>query len=344
MSKQPIIIGIGGGKGGVGKSMVSSNLAVIYAQMGFKVALFDLDFGAANIHTLFGLRKPDRSLSDFFSTPKSQLKDYLLPTAIENLSFAPGSGYVPELANLKYMQKLKLIKQLRQVPVDLILLDLGAGSSYNVVDFFAMTDIGLIVTTPEPTATTNAYEFLKNVIFRSLFRAFKNHPKMNKILKSMVQSNQELQLSTIDSLLKYLDQHDPFAKETISHLIKSFNLCIIVNQAHKITEVRLGEKLQEISKKYLSLDLNYAGIIFYSGDVNTSVLKMSPVSILKPNSTTAKSIERMANMIMQNHASLSLRDLQTEAFSEQVKRVYSYAFSDFESTLLEKRKKTRINI
>ncbi len=341
MLKQPIIIGIGGGKGGVGKSMVSSNLAIIYAKMGFKVALFDLDFGAANIHTLFGLRKPERSLSEFFTTPKSKLNDYLLPTSIDNLFFAPGSGYVPELANLKYMQKLKLIKQLRKVSADLILLDLGAGSSYNVVDFFAMTDMGLIVTTPEPTATTNAYEFLKNVIFRSLFRAFKNHPKMDKILKSMVKRNNPLNLHTIDHLLNYLGEHDPFAKETVSQLIKSFNLFIIVNQAHKITEVKLGEKLQEITKKYLSLDLNYAGILFYNGDVNASVIKMSPISLLKPHSTTAKSIGRMANIIMQNHASHTLSDIPKELFDQQVKRVYSYAFSDFESSLLEKKKKAR---
>jgi flagellar biosynthesis protein FlhG len=341
MIKQPIIIGIGGGKGGVGKSMISSNLAVIYAKMGFKVALFDLDFGAANIHTLFGLRKPERALSDFFMTPKSKLNDYLLPTSIENLYFAPGSGYVPELANLKYLQKLKLIKQLRQVSADLILLDLGAGSSYNVVDFFAMTDMGLIVTTPEPTATTNAYEFLKNVIFRALFRTFRKHPEMDKVLKAMTHPSENLNLQTVNDLLNYLDQHDPFAKETVAHLIKSFKLFIIVNQAHKITEVKLGEKLQEIAQKYLSLDLNYAGIIFYNPDVNASVIKMSPVSLLKPHSTTTKCIERMAHIIMQHHASSRLSDIQAEEFSTQVKRVYSYAFSDYESTLLEKKKNAR---
>src|ERR1700722_16095086 len=123
MKKQsePLIIAIGGGKGGVGKSMVSSNLAVQYAQAGLQVVLIDLDVGAANLHTIFGIRQPPKGLGDYFTTPRSQLTDYFIDTNIPNLKLVPGSGFVPELANLKHVQKVKIITQIKNLSTDLVL-------------------------------------------------------------------------------------------------------------------------------------------------------------------------------------------------------------------------------
>ncbi len=338
MKYEPLIFGIGGGKGGVGKSMTSANLSVIYAQMGFKVALLDLDFGAANIHTLFGVIKPEKTLGEFFSTAKSQLSDYLLPTKVPNLNFAPGSGYVPELANLKYMQKFKLIKQLRRLPYDLVILDLGAGSSYNVVDFFAMTDLGIIVTTPEPTAITNAYEFIKNVIYRALFRVFRNDERILPVLKDMSNPCNPLNIETLSDLLKHLESIDPWAKETISQMLKHFNLYILLNQAQQVSEVRLGEKLQTITKRYLSLDLHYAGMLFHEKEVGQSVYKMSPISMLSPQSLTSQSLTRIAHLLMEGCTSSKVGEPNKDSFSEQVKRVYAQAFSDYESLLIKNKR------
>src|SRR3989339_539924 len=116
---EPLMMAIGGGKGGVGKSMISSNLAVQYALAGLKVIVIDLDFGAANLHTIFGLRQPSKSLGDYFSSPKSQLKDYFVPTSLDNLTLVPSSGFVPELANLKHQQRVKLINQIKTLEADL---------------------------------------------------------------------------------------------------------------------------------------------------------------------------------------------------------------------------------
>ena len=204
---EPILLAIGGGKGGVGKSMVSTNLAVHYTEAGLKTVLLDLDFGAANVHTIFGVRQPEKGLGDYFTTPRSQLEDFLIDSKLENLQLGAGSGFIPQLANLPHMKRTKLIKQIKSLPADLVMLDLGAGSSTNVIDFFSMTHAGIVVSTPEPTAIVNAYEFLKNVIYRILFRMFRNQPEITEILKISISPNNSLGITTIAELISEVEKH-----------------------------------------------------------------------------------------------------------------------------------------
>ena len=330
----PLIISIGGGKGGVGKSMVSSNLAVQYALAGMKVVLLDLDFGAANLHTLFGIRQPPRGLGDYFTTPRSKLTDYVVKTELDNLLLIPGSGFVPELANLKHMQKVKLINQIKKLNADLVLLDLGAGSSNNVVDFFAMTHAGLVVTTPEPTAIVNAYEFLKNVVYRILFRMFRNHKGISEILRISTNPNNHLNISTISELIEAVAQKNEWIADNIRDVCSDLDFYVIFNQARKTNEAHLGVKLRDICSRHLCLDLNFSGIIFYNEEVPTAVYKMRPISLADPESVTTKTIKRVATQTMNHIISKAIDGSKLENFEKQLSRVMVYAKKDFEQNLL----------
>jgi flagellar biosynthesis protein FlhG len=103
-NRGPILFAVGSGKGGVGKSFVSSNLAVQYAQAGLRVALLDMDFGAANLHTIFGISR-SKGWGDYFLDEKKDLKDYLTPTSIDRLSVILGSGFTAQLASLDEEKK-----------------------------------------------------------------------------------------------------------------------------------------------------------------------------------------------------------------------------------------------
>jgi flagellar biosynthesis protein FlhG len=331
------MISIGGGKGGVGKSMVSSNIAVQYAKEGLKVVLIDLDIGAANLHTIFGIRQPPKGLGEYFTTPRSQLSDYLLETSVENLLLVPGSGFVPELANMRHFQKVKIINQMRTIDADLILLDLGAGSSMNIVDFFSMTNAGVIVTTPEPTAIVNSYEFLKNVTFRILFRMLKNEEKLLKIVKKSAVPQKNKVAATIAETIAAIEQENPFFAENIRDVLGDLDFYLIFNQARKPSDTELFIKLQEICHRYLGLQLNVSGLIYYSDEVPSSVLKMTPISLSAPDSITTRMLRNHALNIMNSVADKYHKGIEIP-FEKQYERAMSWAHKDFVENLLTQKR------
>jgi flagellar biosynthesis protein FlhG len=162
------IVAVGGGKGGVGKSLVASNLAVAAAQRGASVWLVDADFGAANAHTLLGIERPGPGLGALLDGSKRNLADVAIATAMPGLTLVPGAGALPGAANFTHAQKQRLLGQMRAIPADLVVIDVGAGVSFNVLDFFLLADLAVVVVTPQMTSIQNAYGFLKSAIHRLL--------------------------------------------------------------------------------------------------------------------------------------------------------------------------------
>ncbi|MDP1835651.1 MAG: P-loop NTPase [Chlamydiales bacterium] len=339
--QEPLILGIGGGKGGVGKSMVSSNLAVQYAMGGLRVIVIDLDFGAANLHTIFGVRQPAKSLGDYFYSPRSQLSDYFVKTSLDNLTLVPSSGFVPELANLKHMQRVKLINHIKTLDADLVILDLGAGSSLNVVDFFSMCHAGVVVATPEPTAVLNAYEFLKNVLYRILFRMLRNDKALTDLLKASTRNNNELGIHTVSDLINAIAKVNRFAAETIQEVCQDLSFHLIFNQARKTSDVQLGRKLNQICEKYLNVNLNFSGIIFYNEEVPACVYKMCPISIAAPESVTSQTLRNIAVTTFNRVAHAVAGEPLPDDFDAQIDNVGKHARVDFERNLLTQRRLQR---
>ncbi len=338
---EPLILAIGGGKGGVGKSMISSNLAVQYAQGGLKVIVIDLDFGAANLHTIFGLRQPARSLGDYFYSPRSQLHDYFVTTSVPNLTLVPSSGFVPELANLKHMQRVKLINQIKTLDTDLVLLDLGAGSSLNVVDFFSMCHAGVVVATPEPTAVLNAYEFLKNVIYRIFYRMLRDDKELVDILKASSRTNNEYGINNVHDLLKVISKKNKWAAETLVEICQDLSFHLVFNQARKTSDVHLGGKLNQICSKYLNIDLNFSGVVFFNEEVPACVYKMSPISIASPESVTSQTLKNIAVTTFNRVARSLAGEASKDSFEQQMSSVGQHAKVDFEHNLLTQRRLQR---
>lgn len=150
-----------GGKGGVGKSVVAGNLALGVAQAGLRCLLVDADLGGGNQHTLFGERMPEHSLDAFVAGDLKSLAPALKPSRFAGLTLAYTRCDVLGAANPKHSQKQKLVRHLKQSDFDVVVLDLGAGTSFNTLDLFLAARGRLVVTTAEPTAVQNAYGFIK---------------------------------------------------------------------------------------------------------------------------------------------------------------------------------------
>ena len=164
----PRVWAVGGGKGGVGKSVIAANLGVALARLNRRVVLFDADLGGANLHTFFGMSNPSTGLGNFLSKKAGKLEEISVETPVERLRLISGAGAGLETANLKYSQKTKILRHIRMLDADHVVVDIGAGSSFNVLDFFLAADRGILVVVPEPTSIENAYHFLKAAFYRTM--------------------------------------------------------------------------------------------------------------------------------------------------------------------------------
>ena len=142
---------IGGGKGGSGKTFLTGSLGLLLARQGFRTLVIDADLGAANLHTVIGVAYPGRTLSDFVNRKIETLEEAVMKTPVPNLFFISGAGDNLDVANLIHSQKRRLLRAISKLPYEHVLLDLGAGTSFNTIDFFLISNTGIFVTTPEPT-------------------------------------------------------------------------------------------------------------------------------------------------------------------------------------------------
>ena len=138
---------VGGGKGGTGKSFITASLGTILAQQGKKVLLVDLDLGASNLHTFLALGKPQISLKQYLNKEVHDINEVVVQTNQPNLSVISSAGCSLEIANLYYAQKVKVIRAIKKLSYDYIFIDLGSGTHYNTLDFYLISNEGIIVNT-----------------------------------------------------------------------------------------------------------------------------------------------------------------------------------------------------
>jgi len=183
---------IGGGKGGVGKTLVTLSLGICLSKMDKSVVIVDADLGGANLHTFLGLGYPPYSLNDFLKKRINNINEACIETSIPNLKLICGGDSILSLSNPKFSQKARIIRNLNKLEADHILLDLGGGSSFNVLDFFNYTQERVVVVSPLSPSIQNAYGFLKSALYRRLTRLFsKNEQVLGIINKALDPGTEE---------------------------------------------------------------------------------------------------------------------------------------------------------
>jgi flagellar biosynthesis protein FlhG len=297
MSAPPRIWAIGGGKGGVGKSVVTANLAVALARSGKECVILDADLGGANLHTLFGLSSPNLSLNDLLNRRVGRLDQLSIPTGVPNLRLISGVTSRTDLANLPHAQKVKIIRQLRSLRTDYLLLDLGAGSTYNVLDFFLAADERLLVVTPQPTAVENAYLLLKAAFARHLKQTVARLGAA-ALLDDAVRNRAQLGIRTPAALLAHLSGLDPHTGEAVTREMLSFMPRIVVNQVRREDELDLGEQMALAASDYFGTRIGCIGALHNDEEVHRAVQMKRPVLEHSPQGRFSQGVNGLTRSLL----------------------------------------------
>jgi len=283
---------VGGGKGGVGKSALTTGIAMTLAGQGRRCIMIDADLGGANLHTFLGMSPPKHTISDLLRDSSKNLQDILLATPFDNLSLISGARAIHNVANLKHLQKEKLIRQLFTLDADYIFIDLGAGSSFNVLDFFIAANNGLVVVTPTPTSIENTYHFLRAAYFRKLRQVMRDL-KAEGLVDSSLDEKDKIGIRSPRDLMHALRQRDPEIGAQIDQAMLSFNPGLIVNQAQRHEKRNLGKEIALASKDFLGINLMLAGTVRSDEQVLLSLNSRRPVITTYPNSSFAEDVRRI---------------------------------------------------
>ncbi|MEI8346182.1 MAG: AAA family ATPase [Pseudomonadota bacterium] len=287
---------IGGGKGGVGKSLITANLSICLALMGYKVVSIDLDLGGANLHTCLGVPIPEKTLSDYMTKKVSSLEDLLTPTPISNLSIISGAQDDVGIANLKQMQKAKLLNKLNNLRADFILLDLGAGTSFNTLDFFLSADQGILTALPEPTSIENTYRFIKSTYHRKLKMIedlYEIGPLIDQAMNTKISNN-----ATPADIINRAIEINPTVGLRLKAEINRFTPKLIINQVRTQSDIDIGFSMKIICKKYFGINLDYVGYLDYDATVWQSVKKRRPLLMEFPNSSLVGNFDRIVHRLL----------------------------------------------
>ncbi len=256
--KAPRIWAIGGGKGGVGKSVIAANLAAALCRAGDRVVLVDADLGGANLHTLLGVPSPKTSLADFISKKVPNLSDVMTPTPVENLWLVSGARALVDMANPKFSQKSKILRHINALDADHVVLDLGAGSTFNVLDFFLVARKGILVVVPEPTSVENAYHFLKAAFFRKLKRA-EPRSQVRAAVEEVMTGSQRNSVRTPRDLISRVCAVNPDAGAALVAEADGFRPALIVNRVDHPGHQQLGEDMATACREHFGVRLQFLG-------------------------------------------------------------------------------------
>ncbi len=275
---------IGGGKGGIGKSFISSSLAICLSKLGKQVTLVDLDLGSANLHTCLGIKVPQQTLSDFLKGRAKELTDVLVETEIPGLSFISGFNDSLDVTNITKAQVDRVISSLRSLPTPYVILDLGAGTGDHTLDFFLAADQKIIATTPEPTAIENAYRFMKASFYRKL-KQTEVELGIQSLIEAAMDSRSQNGIRSPADLITHLKQTSPAIGEKLSDEFASFHAQILLNQIRTRQDIEIGHSMKSVSKKYFGIETHYLGYVDHDNAVWQSLRKKRPLLIEFPYSS-----------------------------------------------------------
>jgi flagellar biosynthesis protein FlhG len=290
---------IGGGKGGIGKSIFTLGLGISLARMGYKIIVVDSDLGGANLHTLMGVRYPPHTLEDFFLRRIQRLEDIIIETGVKGIGLICGADDILGSANPTYAQKVRILSQLEELEADMVLLDLGAGTSFNTLDFFNYSPGKICLLTSQATSLQNGYGFLKSALYRHISRVFARDQVILDLLWESDNKGTEARVTSLKEILDHLRENEPGTCARLRQLLDDFQILLVVNMVKTDRDTMSGLIIREVATKYLTVQPEILGHISYDLAVEAAVNLMIPFPLDKDESKPAQDLRTIAQKVLE---------------------------------------------
>jgi flagellar biosynthesis protein FlhG len=284
----PRIVAVGAGKGGVGKSLISSNLAVAWAQEGRRVVLIDGDLGAPNLHTLLGVGRVRGGLDAFFAGDLLRLSEAVVDTGVPGLGLVVGAVR-SEAADLDAGDRQRFLSQLRSVDADVVLVDIGAGTSRNAVDLFLAADHRLVVMVPQLPALQNAYLFLKAGVLQMIHAV--GGDEVDEVLGG--------EGGTVASGLNRLRGLRPTLADAVSAALAAHGVSVIGNMVTDPHELQTIDAMVRMVRDYLTLSVPVLGSVRASPAVRASIDERRPLLLDPSAGRIGAELRRIAAAVLE---------------------------------------------
>jgi flagellar biosynthesis protein FlhG len=294
------LIAVGGGKGGVGKSFISSSLAIFLSQMGYKTVLMDLDLGGANLHTYLGQGLPEVGINEFLANPNLKLEQVAKKTFFKNLFLISGASENYDSVELSKVQKSRLMSEIFKMKADFVIMDLSAGTHALTLDLFLMAQEKVVVMTPEPVSIENAYRFIKSCFYRRI-RRFEYQLNLQEELKEIMRNRKRIGIRTPGDLLHYVQSNYPEAGEDLSDLMHKLSLNIVLNQGRTQNDMKLAPSIRSVCNKYFGINCELLGEIEYDNAVWQSLRQKKHLLVESPHSRLYTQLMKVARQLAKRH-------------------------------------------
>ncbi len=295
MSKRsgPRIIAVGGGKGGVGKTTVAANLALTIGRVGYRVVVVDSDLGAANLHTALNVLHPQQTLAEFIDHKVDDLESLAI-TITPSVRLVAGTSR-PGAANLYATDRLRLLRAIVDIDADVVIVDVGAGTSYMVVDMFALADHKLLVVCPQLTSVHNAYAMLKACVHRVIRKHI-----VDETLSDLVDAalGQEAKARTVAQLLEVIRPLAPTVVESIRETLEGFGVSLLGNQISMPGEADALRRITPLIRDHLGVHAPFVGAIKRAPSLAGSLRAGVGTIASRPNDEATHAFRRVAEALL----------------------------------------------
>lgn len=281
--QEPELWVVASGKGGVGKTFVSSSLGITLSKLGHTVVILDFDISGANIHTSLGLKPSHTNIRHYFEND-TKLSELTIPTQFPRLSYIQGfwDSWSPTDFSCDKVQAI--IPELKKLKADYIIVDLGAGALESHLEFFKAANEKFLISTPEPTSIEKTYRFIEAYICHSV--KSNSTPEAYEKLINTLRLHRQGSLDKHFSFRSYLNNQPGFQINHFEALSQS-PIRLIVNSARSQSNHDLGHSMKSVCYKYYDLSIDFLISLDYDNAVWQSVRSREHVLMAHPFTSLA---------------------------------------------------------
>ncbi len=290
-AREPQVVAVGGGKGGVGKSLIAANLGIFLATLGKKVVVVDCSLGAPNLHLFCGVPRPTRTLAEALVPRGAPLADLAVSTPVPGMRLIAGAADPAWVADVDLATAQALLAEVRELPCDWVVLDLAGGMSAVVLELFLGADVGIVAAVPDPTSVELMHRFIGAAFLHRLRQhGLSDLAERHAAPKGGIAGPLEIYLDAVEA-------DDPYL-EHLRAAILGFAPQLVINAARSKHDMELGRAITSATHRRLGVPIGYLGHLEYDEAVWASTRRRRPLLVEHPEARITKCIEKVTRNLM----------------------------------------------